>query len=161
MLAGGVMTKPIAYIERTRRYYEAQGFGPYQWAQHDEIPWQPLNKPLAECRVAIVTTAVPDGSIAKPIRTASSWRLDQAPERFRTDELSWDKINTHTDDRCSYFPLEALENLAASGVIGSLATRFHFVPTEYSQRNTTTDDAPVVVQACVEDEVDIAILIPL
>ncbi len=155
------MAKPIAYIERTKRFYAAQDFAPYQWAQHDETPWQSPNKSLAECRVAIVTTAVPDGSIKKPIRTASSWDIHQAPDRFRTDELSWDKETTHTDDRGSYFPLEALSALAEAGVIGALAPRFHFVPTEYSQRNTINHDAPKVVQACIDDEVDIAILIPL
>ena len=61
---------PIEYMARTRNFYGAQGFAPYAWAHHEDIPWQPLAKPLVECRVAIVTTAVPDGNVAKPIRTA-------------------------------------------------------------------------------------------
>ena len=152
---------PIEYMARTRNFYGAQGFAHYAWAHHEDIPWQPLAKPLAECRVAIVTTAVPDGNVAKPIRTALSWYLAAAPAHFRTDELSWDKVTTHTDDRAAYFPLETLSALADAGVVGSLAPRFHFVPTEYSQRNTIEHDAPQVVGACQADAVDIAILIPL
>jgi D-proline reductase (dithiol) PrdB len=160
-LQGEAEGAPIEYMARTKRYYGAQDFAPYAWAHHEDIPWHTLTKPLAECRVAIVTTAVPAGEIPKPTRTALSWDLADAPKHFRTDELSWDKKTTHTDDRGSYFPLATLTALAAAGVIGGLAPRFHFVPTEYSQRNTRENDAPAIVSACQADEVDIAILIPL
>jgi hypothetical protein len=35
------------------------------------------------------------------------------------------------------------------------------VPTEYSQRLTTAEDAPEVLRRCLEDQVDAAILVPL
>ena len=95
------------------------------------------------------------------MRGAESHQVDDAPETFRTDELSWDKITTHTDDRQSFFPLEVLQSLETEGVIASLAPRYHFVPTEYSQRNTKENDAPIIRDACIADEVDIALLIPL
>ena len=47
------------------------------------------------------------------------------------------------------------------GRIGSLAPRCHGVPTEYSQRRTTEEDAPEVLRLCREDGVDAAILVPL
>ena len=153
---------PALYMEKTRRYYQAQGFEKaYQWAQFDEIPFSPLSKALEECTIALITTAVPDGAVPKLLRKASSLNLDQVPDQFFTDDLSWDKEATHTDDRQSYFPLEACQSLVEEGTLGQLAPRFHFVPTDYSQRHTIEDDAPSIVAACLEDEVDIAILIPL
>jgi hypothetical protein len=51
---------PIRYIERTRGYYAALGYAePYEWARFDEVPFHPLQKPLARCRIALVTTAAP------------------------------------------------------------------------------------------------------
>jgi len=51
---------PTPYIERTRSYYQALGYGaPYEWAHCVEVPFQPLTQPLAVARVALVTTAAP------------------------------------------------------------------------------------------------------
>ena len=83
------------------------------------------------------------------------------PEHFDTSELAWDKDSTHTKDRQSYFPLEVLQQLAAEKMILDLAPRYHFVPTQYSHRATIEDDAPAISAACIEDQVDIALLVPL
>ena len=46
---------PIPYIERTRAYYQALGYGaPYAWARFEDVPFHPLQRPLAECSVGIV-----------------------------------------------------------------------------------------------------------
>src|SRR5207302_7602100 len=51
---------PIPYMQRIRDYYQGLGYGaPYRWAHYAEVPFQPLEKPLAECRVALITTAAP------------------------------------------------------------------------------------------------------
>jgi hypothetical protein len=152
----------IAYMERTRRYYRAQGFdSDYTWAHHTHSPFTRLAKPLSESRVTLVTTAVPEPEIPKPVRRASSHLFTETPDKFDTDELSWDKDSTHTDDRQSYFPLEILETLVAEGMLGQLADHYHFVPTQYSQRATIEEDAPQIARACLEDGVDVAILIPI
>jgi D-proline reductase (dithiol) PrdB len=153
---------PINYMQRTRDFYRAQGFQKdYVWAHNDEIPFTGLAKPLSECTVAIVTTAVVESDIPKPVRKATSYPLTALPTQLDTNEVAWDKVTTHTDDRQSYFPLEALEELANSGKIKKLAPRFHFIPTEYSQSNTLELDAPAILAACKEDNVDIALLVPL
>lgn len=154
---------PVKYIKRTRDYYRAQGFEKdYIWAHHEEIPFTRLTKPLASCTVTVVTTAVADpDKVPKSLREAESIPFEQVPADFYTDDLAWDKDTTHTRDRGSYFPLEPLRNLESEGYIGKLAPRFHFVPTEYSQRMTTTRDAPAILAACREDEVDVAVLVPL
>ena len=52
------MSAPVRYIDRTRDYYLGQGYDkPYEWAHHDDAPFTPLIKPLAESRVAIVSTS--------------------------------------------------------------------------------------------------------
>ena len=155
------MTK-INYIQRTRDFYRAQGFEKdYVWADNKNIPFTQLTKPLSDCTVTVVSTGVVEGDIPKPVRTAKSYPFADLPTSLGTDELSWDKVTTHTEDRQSYFPLEVLEKFVAANKIGRLAERFHFVPTDYSQRNTLEKDAPAILEACRQDNVDIAILIPL
>lgn len=154
----------IEYIERTKNYYAAQGFdAPYAWAQNDDVPFSAPGKPLEQCRIAIVTTAIHPGDAGTVMigREARSIPLDQVPDNFYTDDLSWDKVTTHTDDRDSFFPLAHLEQLRENGIIGDIAPRYHFVPTEYSQRFTVEADAPAIADACITDEVDVAVLVPL
>ncbi len=51
---------PLNYIERIREYYQVLGYGePYQWAHFDSVPFTPLEKPLAQSTIGIVTTAAP------------------------------------------------------------------------------------------------------
>src|SRR5947207_11326240 len=51
----------VRYIDKTRAYYEAEGYGkPYEWAHFDDTPFTPfaaVGKPLSECRVGVVTTS--------------------------------------------------------------------------------------------------------
>ena len=52
------MSQPVDYIERTRNYYLSQGYDkPYQWAHFDDVAFAALNKPLSECRVALISTS--------------------------------------------------------------------------------------------------------
>src|SRR5262245_2639940 len=51
---------PIPYLQRTRDYYSALGYGaPYEWAHYAEVAFAPLAKPLRQCRIALITTAAP------------------------------------------------------------------------------------------------------
>ena len=156
------MKNPISYMERTRLYYRAQGFNhDYKWAHHLSTPFEPLAKPLSTCTVTVVTTGVMDATIPKPVRKAMSIPFVQTPKSFDTSEVAWDRETTHTNDRGSYFPLETLTELVEDKTIAAMAARFHFVPTQYSHRATMEEDAPVIRDACLNDAVDIAILIPL
>ena len=52
--------EPVAYRERIRQYYLALGYKhPYQWAHYHDVPFTRLNKPLSQCKVALITTAAP------------------------------------------------------------------------------------------------------
>ena len=158
----------VSYIDRTREFYAAQGYeDPYRWAHYDEVPFARLAKPLSECRVALVTTASvfldqsPQDGVLRGAKQVWSGPTDEPPKRLYTDDLAWDKEATHTDDVDSFLPIRPLEALISEGRIGSLAPRFHGVPTDYSQRRTIEQDAPEALARCHEDECDIALLVPL
>ena len=152
--------EPVRYIERTRKYYRALGYAKdYAWAQHDEVPFARLAKPLSASRIALITTASP--ADFKGIKQVWSGPVSPPPARLVTANLAWDKESTHTDDRESFLPIEAASKLAAEGVFAGLTARFHGVPTEYSQRKTTEEDAPQVLRRLRDDGADAAILCPL
>ncbi len=152
--------EPVPYMERTRQYYRALGYAKdYVWARHDDVPFARLAKPLADCRLALITTAMPAGHSGK--RQFWSAPIDPAPPSLHTANLAWDKESTHTDDRGSFLPIEVASTLAREGVFKDLAPRFHGVPTDYSQRSTTEDVAPQVLKRLRDDGADAAILCPL
>lgn len=156
---------PVGYMERTRQYYRALGYDKdYRWARNDVTPFARLRKPLNEARIAIVTTSSPPGDWTKenpPPKEVWSGATDPAPDALYNQNLAWDKETTHTRDRESYLPIDALKALAAEGAIGSLAPRFHGVPTVYSHRETMFEDAPAILDRIVEDHADAALLVPL
>ena len=149
-------------MDRTRRYYEAQGFEqPYRWAHFDETPFTPLEKPLSEARVTVVTTGARyDRRLTDP-RFVDSGSTRDLPAFLYATDLAWDKDATHLNDLGTYLPINVLEELVAAGELGALSDRFHCVPTEYSQRRTKEIDAPEILKRCSEDRADLALLIPL
>jgi D-proline reductase (dithiol) PrdB len=162
---------PIPYMERTRRYYAAFGYEPYLWAHYAEVPFQRLAKPLAQCRVALVTTAAPfqpgkgDQGPGAPYNAGAKFYQvysgDTAREHdLRISHIAIDRKHTTAEDPNAYFPLPALRGAAAAGRIGDLAPRFHGLPTNRSHRTTLEQDCPELVARCREDGADAAILVP-
>ncbi|HET7343595.1 MAG TPA: reductase, partial [Methylomirabilota bacterium] len=48
----------VRYIDKTTTYYRGEGYAtPYRWAHFDDIPFTPLTRPLAGCRVGLVTSS--------------------------------------------------------------------------------------------------------
>ncbi len=153
---------PVTYIERTRAYYEAQGFDrAYQYAHFEQTPFVVPTKPLEQCTVGLITTASLTHRPPLTPREVASAPLHRIPEKLFTDDLSWDKRATHTDDLNSYCPLTPLQKLVSDGTIGKLTQRFHCAPTEYSQRATLEKDAPELLRRLREDQADVALLVPL
>lgn len=148
----------VSYIDKSREFYAAQGYPqPYRWATHDDAPFTPLSKPLSSCRVGLVTTTnTEEHTGLGPYAAPSS----PVPTVMRTEHLSWHKEATNTDDVGSFLPLTHLARLATDGIIGSASPRFAGIPTVYSQRRTTTW-ANNILETLNEDDVDLAVLIPL
>lgn len=154
--------QPVSYMARTRRYYEAQGFeSAYVWAHFEDVPFTPLAKPLAESKLAVVSTSALYDREATDPRYVASGSMLEPPARLYANDLAWAKNVTHMDDRGSYFPVEPLKAMVDDGRLGALSERFHCAPTEYSQRRTRDGDAPEILQRLGEDGADIALLVPL
>lgn len=151
---------PVPYMERTRHYYRALGYAnDYVWATFDDVPFTLPAKRLSDLRIALITTASPldfDG-----VKRVWSGVVSPPPEKLFTDNVAWDKESTHTNDLGSYLPIRTAFELVADGIIAGLTTRFHGVPTEYSQRKTKAEDAPEIRARVREDGADAAILCPL
>lgn len=157
----------VSYIDKSREYYAAHKYEkPYQWATNDDAPFAPLSKPLAECKVGVITTSyfLPDGFV---YRVPSDMpRIPAVAERGQVgnldnEHLSWAKDETHTDDPESYLPLARLDEMAEAGRIGSVSDRFYCLPTQFSHRQTQKRDAPQVIEWLEEDDVDVVVMVPL
>lgn len=163
---------PIPYLPRIREYYQALGYGaPYEWAHYADVPFHPLKTPLSECRIALITTAAPyqpgkgDQGPGAPYNANakfySVYSGDTAQDHdLRISHVAIDRKHTTGEDPATYFPLAELRERAASGRIGSVAPRFHGLPTNRSHRVTLTIDGPEIVARCRDDGVDAAILVP-
>lgn len=151
----------VSYIERTREYYRALGYDKdYVWANYDDVPFARLGKPLSEVRIGLLTTAHPPDKSnhdAKGIRHVWSGQVDPLPV-LNTDNLAWDRQSTHTQDRESYLPIEAVGGWIRDGLVGGLAPRFHGAPTGYSQKKTIEVDAPAILARLREDGADAALI---
>ena len=162
---------PIAYMQRTRDWYLALGYGnPYRWAHHTDVPFQPLAKPLAQCTATIVTTAAPFDPAKGPQGPGAPYNAAAkfhqvysgdtgADHDLRIAHVAIDRRHTSMEDSGSWFPLPALRQAAARGRIGRLAPRFHGAPTNRSQRRTIEVDAPEIVARCRDDGVDAVLLV--
>ncbi|HSM39934.1 MAG TPA: glycine reductase [Afifellaceae bacterium] len=163
---------PIDYLDRIRTWYLALGYEtPYRWAAFDDVPFTPLGKPPAECTIGIVTTASPyqpdrgDQGPGAPYNGAakffSVYSGDTASDPdLRISHIAIDRAHTTAEDQGSYFPLVALRQLAAEGVIGAVGPRFHGLPTDRSQRKTMEVYCPEIVARCREDGVEAVVLLP-
>lgn len=162
----------MPYMERIRNYYQILGYGaPYEWAQHDDVPFALPQKPLSEMRIGIVTTAAPfqpgkgDQGPGAPYNGAPKFfqvyadAIDPFPD-LRIAHIAIDRAHTTASDIASYFPLAALMKLAAAGYIGSVSPRFYGLPTNRSKRTTRDIDSKALLAFCQEDHVDAVVLVP-
>ena len=161
----------IPYLARIREYYQALGYGaPYEWAHYEDVPFQPLAKPLAASRVALITTAAPfqpdkgdqgpGAPYNAPAKFYAVYSGDSAGDHdVRISHVAIDRKHTTAEDPGTWFPLPALRRAAAAGRL-QLAARFHGAPTNRSHRVTLDTDCPELVARCKADGADAAVLVP-
>jgi D-proline reductase (dithiol) PrdB len=162
---------PIAYMQRTRDYYLRLGYGAYRWAHFAAVPFTPLRAPLAQARLALITTAAPyqpgvgDQGPGAPYNAAAKFytvyseSTDAVPD-LRISHVGYDRTHTSAEDPRTWLPLAQLQALVKCGRLGGLTSRFHGAPTNRSQRVTMQTDAPEVLRRCREDGADVALLVP-
>ena len=163
---------PIPYMQRTRDYYLALGYGnPYRWAHFAEVPFTPLRTPLDHARVTLITTAAPfqpeagdQGPRASYNARAKFFQVysipsDSVPD-LRISHVGYDRRHTSAEDINTYLPLARMKEAVAAGRIGALGPRVHGAPTNRSHRTTVEVDAPTLLRRCQEDGSDAVILAP-
>ncbi|MGH8069489.1 MAG: glycine/sarcosine/betaine reductase selenoprotein B family protein [Candidatus Entotheonellia bacterium] len=128
----------------------------------------PLQKPLHQCMVALVTTAGVHLQDDRPFNLTNrrgdhTFRVipHNTPfARLALSHIGYDTKKIHQDINC-VFPLERLRELAQEGMVGALAPRhlsfMGYIPiTEPLLQET----APAVAAQLQEDAVDLVLLIP-
>ena len=161
---------PIPYMQRISTYYRTLGYGkPYQWAHYAQVPFTRLRKPLADSRIALITTAAPfnpeagDQGPRAPYNSAAkfyrvySQSIDGESD-VRISHVGIDRKHTSAEDPGTWFPLAQMKRLAAEGRIGEVAPRFHGAPTNRSQRTTIEQDCPDLLAAVRADGADAVVL---
>ena len=166
------LDQPVRYIERTRNYYLGLGYEtPYVWAHYIDVPFTPLQKPLNQSTLGLVTTAVPfdinkgPQGPGAPYNAAAKFydpyirSIDEDAD-LRIAHVGIDRRNANMQDSNCWFPLDAAKRAIAKGRIQSLAKHFYGLPTNRSQRHTLEIDAPLILSRMHADQVDVAVLIP-
>ncbi len=161
----------IEYMARTRAYYGAQGYAPYEWAHNETVPFTALTKALNESTVALITTAAPhraelgdQGPGAAYNAAAKFYEVFAAPVApppdLRISHIGYDRVHCKAEDPRTWLPVDALQAAADSGRIGGLAPELIGVPTNRSQRRTLENDAPDALAHCERLRADVALLVP-
>ena len=153
---------PVAYIPRTRELYS--DFTPYRWVHNESAPFTPMSKPLAQCRVALISSG---GFMYRDQprfhREDASYRC--IPIDARRDELSvwhfgYPTRDAARDPNC-VFPLERMRELEAAGVIGKLVDpALSFMGGIYSARKVRDELAPQIAGELKRAHADAFFLVP-
>jgi D-proline reductase (dithiol) PrdB len=140
-----------------------------------EIPWTPVRKPLAESKVALLSTA---GLSMKgdepfdmeyerqnPTKGDPSWRrlpADATAASIDANHLHIDTGYVKSDLNVA-LPVDRLRELARAGVVGAVADS-HYSIMGYQgndSRRLEQESAPAIAEAMASEEVDLALLAPV
>ncbi len=143
----------------------------YPKREFDPVPWTPLKKPLANSKLALVSSA---GFIAPG--------QDTFDHEIKGGDVSWREIpsdidvTTLIDDHHSKsfshdglhqdlnvgFPISRVQEMAKKGRIGSVNHRhLSFNGAIFATGKLATQSVPRAAKLLVEDGVDIAFLVPV
>ena len=156
--------------ERFRRWLKLIGemHDGAHFTANASVAWAPLRKPLAECTVALASTAgvhlksQPAHDLLNP-RGDASFR--EIPGETQASDLAVDHVHYDTsdanDDPNCVFPIDRLHELVELGIIGAVAPLHFgfmgFIPDGQRLRDTT---APVVAERLLAQGTDVVVLTP-
>ena len=143
----------------------------YQWRRIDPVPWAPLKKPLAESRLVLVSSAGIVASDQEPFDNSVRGG-DPSIREIPSDVDVSSLIETHRSDAFDHkgirldpnlaFPVDRLRELSEAGIIGALNHRYlSIMGSVTAPGRLLKRTIPQVVPKLVEDQVDMAILIPV
>lgn len=143
----------------------------YPWRRIEPVPWTVLSKPLARCRVALISTAgfvAPgDAPFDQTVRGGDpSFReiatgVDVSRLREHHRSRTFDHQGLAADPNLA-FPIDRLRELVERGRVGALNRRhLSFMGSITAPGRLQRDVLPRAARLLVEDEVDVALLVPV
>lgn len=154
----------IKYVDVTRALFPDQP--PYQWTENISAPWTPIVKPLAESRVALISSGGVyrrDQPPFKPDKNDITFREIPADTDVRELRIShdyYDHSDAEQDVNC-VFPIERMRELAAEGYLGSLSEKhFTFMGRIFRKTGLLSEMIPGLITRLKELGVDLAFLVP-
>lgn len=143
----------------------------YRWRTIDPVPSATLDKPLSQCRLAVISSA---GLVApgQPRFDESIKGGDPSFREIPSDADVATLVDTHRSESFDHtglardpnlaFPIDRVRELAQRGRIASVNHRhFSFMGSLTATRRLTHHSAPKIAQSLVDDAVDIALLVPV
>ncbi|MFQ5515145.1 MAG: glycine/sarcosine/betaine reductase selenoprotein B family protein [Myxococcota bacterium] len=143
--------------------------------EHPPIPWAPVRRPVAESRIALVTTA---GISMKgdrpfdmemerrnPLRGDPSWR--RIPALARTGSVEVNHLHIDTGyilrDLNVALPLERLHELTVERIVGEVAPSHYSIMgyQGHDTRELECTSAPEIAEEMRRERVDLALLAPV
>ena len=143
----------------------------YPWRRIDPVPWAPLQKPLKDSRLALVSSAglvLPGQNPFDESIRGGDYSVREIPSDTDVSSL----IDTHRSDLYDHaglrqdpnlaFPLDRLRELVQKKRIGSLNHRqLSYMGSITAPGRLVKKTAPKDVRRLVEDGVDAALLVPV
>ena len=139
-----------------------------------DIPWAVMPKPLAESRVALVSTAaiarLDDTPFDQEGERRDPWWGDPTHRVIPRDATS-DEVRVYhlhidprpaSEDLDCVLPLRRLDELVEAGTVGSSAPDHYSIMGYILQpRELVEETAPKIAEALLRNEVDFALLVPV
>jgi D-proline reductase (dithiol) PrdB len=137
------------------------------------IPWSPLEKPLSECTVALISSAGialktdrpfdQDGERRNPWWGDPSYRI--IPNTARSEDVHCYHLHINSayaeQDLNCLFPLGRLKELEALGEIGRSAARHYSIMGYILEPETLLQQTvPALIRNLEEDQADVVVLVP-
>ena len=139
--------------------------------EHDDTPWAPMRKPLADSRVALVTSAGLHRRGDRPFITDHQSGGDNSYRVIPRGTPAADIIQSHVsigfDHTSIYrdinvtFPIDRMEELREQGVVGSLAdNNYSFMGALRDASRAAAETGPEVARRMLDEGVEVAFLTP-
>jgi D-proline reductase (dithiol) PrdB len=161
------VSEPVKYIERIQSQYASLGYKSYTWViNRDTPPWTRLQKPIRDSRVGLVASGgiYVVGQVAFHYKDDASIRAISSSVHthdLRVTHFAYDMTDARRDPNV-VFPIDALRELAAEGVIGELAEHgYSFMGGIYSVRRVKEELAPAICERLRAEKVDVVLLVPV
>lgn len=141
----------------------------FTWVQNHDTPWAPLNKPLNEATLALISTC---GLYRADTQTPfNAWNrlgdpsfreihIDTPGDRFAIAHTHYDHLYVAADHNVA-LPIVRCQQLAAEGVIGRLHPwTYSFMGYLPETQQLVAETAPQVARRLRAEGVDAALLTP-